>query len=369
LVKSADRDLVERAVVLGERGRRSAPPNPWVGCVIARDGEIVGEGFHERPGAPHAEVEALRAAGERARGATALVTLEPCAHHGRTPPCADALLKAGVTRVVVPLTDPDPQVSGRGIAALEAGGVAVDIGPGADAAERSLRPYLHQRRTGRAYALLKIATSIDGRIAAADGSSRWITGPEARADAHRLRAESQAVVVGAGTALADQPALTARDVQPPAERQPLRVLLDARGRVPADGPLFDVTLAPTLVVTTEAAAPAAVDAWRAAGAKVETVAAAEGAVGVDLAATFELLGRVDVVQALVEGGGTVHGALIRAGLADGLVAYMAPVVLGECARPLAGGPGPERLSDAPRFRVVSATPIGGDVRIEMTPEP
>ncbi|MGH9026374.1 MAG: bifunctional diaminohydroxyphosphoribosylaminopyrimidine deaminase/5-amino-6-(5-phosphoribosylamino)uracil reductase RibD, partial [Acidimicrobiia bacterium] len=246
MVDGADRDFVELAVALGERGRRTAPPNPWVGCVIVDGGEVVGAGFHHRPGAAHAEVAALRAAGGRSRGSTAFVTLEPCAHHGRTPPCAEALVAAGVARVVVAVRDPDPRVSGRGIRALEEAGVAVDVGPGADAAARSLRSYLHHRRTGRAFALVKVATSLDGRTAAADGSSQWITGPEARADGHRLRAESQAVIVGAGTALADRPALTARDVTPAVERQPLRVLLDARGRVPAEGPMFDVTRAPTL---------------------------------------------------------------------------------------------------------------------------
>jgi diaminohydroxyphosphoribosylaminopyrimidine deaminase/5-amino-6-(5-phosphoribosylamino)uracil reductase len=363
LVKNADRDFVGRAAALGERGRRTAPPNPWVGCVLVRDGEVVGEGFHERPGGPHAEVVALRAAGERSRGATAYVTLEPCAHHGRTPPCADGLVAAGVARVVVALRDPDPRVSGRGIAVLEAAGVAVEVGPGEEIAARSLRPYLHQRRTGRAFALLKVATSLDGRTAAADGSSQWITGPEARADAHRLRAESQAVVVGAGTALADGPSLTARDVRPPAERQPLRVLLDARGRVPADGPLFDITLAPTLVVTTDAADSVVLDAWCAAGAKVEVVAPAEG--GVDLAATLELLARHGVVQALVEGGGTLHGALVREQLADGLVAYLAPIVLGDGARPLAAGLAPA-LTDAPRFHLESTTAVGDDLRLDLT---
>jgi diaminohydroxyphosphoribosylaminopyrimidine deaminase/5-amino-6-(5-phosphoribosylamino)uracil reductase len=366
LVENADRDLVERAAELGERGRRTAPPNPWVGCVLVRDGAIVGEGSHERPGGPHAEVVALRAAGARSRGATAYVTLEPCAHHGRTAPCADALVAGGVARVVVALCDPDPRVSGRGIAALEAAGVPVEVGLGEEIAAASLRPYLHQRRTGRAFALLKVATSLDGRVAAADGSSRWITGPDARADGHRLRAESQAVVVGAGTALADGPSLTARDVSPQAERQPLRVLLDARGRVPADGPLFDTALAPTLVVTTDAVDPIVFDAWCGAGAKVEVVAPAEG--GVDLTATLELLARHDVVQALVEGGGTLHGAFLREQLADGLVAYVAPIVLGDRARPFAAHLDPA-LTEAPRFHLQSATPVGDDLRLDLTPAP
>jgi diaminohydroxyphosphoribosylaminopyrimidine deaminase/5-amino-6-(5-phosphoribosylamino)uracil reductase len=366
-VNATDSELIARAVRLGERGRRSAPPNPWVGCVIVDDrGAIAGTGYHDRPGTPHAEAHALEAAGERARGATAYVTLEPCTHHGRTPPCADALVAAGVRRVVAALEDPDPRVRGLGLARLRAAGVDVELGAGAADARRSLAPYLHHRRTGRAWSLLKTAMSVDAKTAAADGASRWITGPAARADAHRLRAEAQAVVVGAGTALADNPALTARDVDPPVERQPLRVVLDARGRVRATGPLFDPALAPTLVVTTEAAPAAAVDAWRSAGAKVETVAPAPE--GVDLAATLELLGRRDVLVALVEGGAEVHGALLAAGLADRLVAYVAPTMLGPDARPAFARPAPATLADAARWRLLSATPLGDDVRLEYEPE-
>jgi diaminohydroxyphosphoribosylaminopyrimidine deaminase / 5-amino-6-(5-phosphoribosylamino)uracil reductase len=358
-----DRERVRRAVELGEQGRRSAPPNPWVGCVVVdAHGEIAGTGFHDGPGLPHAEVAALAAAGERARGGTAYVTLEPCVHHGRTPPCVDALVTARVARVVVAIEDPDPRVAGRGLDHLRTAGLDVVVGPGADEATRSLAPYLHHRRTGRAWCVLKTAMSIDGRSASADGSSRWITGPAARADAHGLRAESQAVVVGAGTALADHPSLTARDVDPPVERQPLRVLLDSRGRVTPDGPLFDPAVAPTLVVTTEAASPRAVDAWRAAGAKVETVPPAPG--GVDLEATLDLLGRQDVLQAMVEGGASLHGALLENGLVDRVVAYVAPKVLGPSALPAFPAPEPDTLADVHSWRLVSAIPLGDDVRLD-----
>src|SRR5436190_7060794 len=262
-------ELMARAVAVGEQGRRSAPPNPWVGAVVAVDGRIVGEGFHEHPGAPHAEVRALAVAGDAARGATVVVTLEPCSHHGRTPPCADALIGAGVRRVVVALEDPDPLVHGRGIQRLRDAGIDVVVGVGADVARSSLAPYLHHRSTGRAFCLAKVATTLDGRIAAADGTSQWITGEAAREDAHDLRAECQAIVVGSGTALADHPALTVRGV-PDAPITPLRVLLDGRGRVPAEGALFDPALGPTLVFTSERAPNERIDAWRAAGAKVET---------------------------------------------------------------------------------------------------
>jgi diaminohydroxyphosphoribosylaminopyrimidine deaminase/5-amino-6-(5-phosphoribosylamino)uracil reductase len=362
-----DATAMARAIALGERGRRTAAPNPWVGCVLVRDGEVVGEGFHRIAGEPHAEPHALRAAGERARGATAYVTLEPCSHHGRTPPCADALLAAGVRRVVVALEDPDERVAGRGIGRLSAAGVAVEVGLAATEARRSLAPYLHQRRTGRAYCVLKAAGSIDGRTAAADGSSRWITGPAARADAHALRADSQAVVVGAGTALADRPSLTARDLPDPPARQPLRVLLDARGRVPATGPLFEPELAPTLVITTEAANGAAVAAWRDAGADVALAPPSPNGQGVDLAAALMLLGQRGVLQAMVEGGASIHGGLVAAGLADKLVLYVGGCLLGERGRALVGWPGPDSIETARRWRLVDARALDGDARLEYEP--
>ena len=356
---------MERARQLGESARRVAPPNPWVGCVIVRDGEIVGEGSTQAPGHAHAEVAALTAAGDRARGATAYVTLEPCSHHGRTPPCADALVAAGVARVVVGITDPDERVSGAGVARLHSAGVAVEAGVAADGITRDLAPYLHHRRTGRAFCVVKTATTLDGRSAAADGTSQWITGPAARADAHALRAESQAVVVGAGTAIRDLPSLTARNVEPPVAQQPLRVLLDARGRVAAVGPLFDAELAPTLVITTEGAAPDTVDDWRHAGAKVEVVDAAPG--GVDLGQVLTLLGRYGVLQAMVEGGATLHGALLDAQLVDRVVAYVAPALLGPEGAPALPLAGVMTLADARRFTVTSVAQLADDVRLDLEP--
>jgi diaminohydroxyphosphoribosylaminopyrimidine deaminase / 5-amino-6-(5-phosphoribosylamino)uracil reductase len=365
----SDQAAMAEAVALGERGRLTAAPNPWVGCVVVGPGgEVVGRGFHRRAGEPHAEVHALREAGDRARGATAYVTLEPCAHQGRTPPCAPALLDAGVSRVVVAVLDPDERVAGRGVEILRAAGVTIDVGVAADEAARSLAPYLHHRRTARPLCLLKTAASLDGRTAAADGTSQWITGPEARADAHRLRAESGAVVVGAGTALADQPTLTFRGLAfedglvPP---QPLRVLLDAAGRVPAIGPLFDTALAPTLVLTTAAADPDSRREWEEAGAEVEEVAAAR--VGVDVAAALGVLGRRGILLAMVEGGATLHGALVRAGLADRIVVYTGGVVLGDEGAPLFRGPGPTTLGEASRWRLTAVRRLGGDARLDWTP--
>jgi diaminohydroxyphosphoribosylaminopyrimidine deaminase/5-amino-6-(5-phosphoribosylamino)uracil reductase len=357
-------ELMARAIALGERGRRSAPPNPWVGCVLAADGVVVGEGFHERPGEAHAEVVALRVAGDRARGATVYTTLEPCAHTHRTGPCADALIEAGVARVVAAVEDPDPQVRGKGFDALRAAQVDVVVGVGELDTRRSLAPYLHHRRTGRAFCLAKVAMSLDGRIAAADGSSRWITADATRQDAHELRADAQAIVVGSGTALTDEPALSVRDVEPAPREAPLRVVLDARGRVPARGPLFDPAIAPTLVLTSDHAHADAVDAWRSAGAKVEVLPAATSGGGLDLAEVLSLLGAHEVIEAMFEGGARVHGALISAGLVDHLVTYVAPSLLGTDGLPAFDWAGPATLAHAPRLEVDGVERIGSDLRID-----
>jgi diaminohydroxyphosphoribosylaminopyrimidine deaminase/5-amino-6-(5-phosphoribosylamino)uracil reductase len=366
---SMDRAYMDRARARGETARRRTAPNPWVGALVVRDGEIVGHAATQPPGGAHAEIEALREAGDRARGATVYTTLEPCSHHGRTGPCVVALAEAGITRVVVALEDPDTNVSGRGIAQLRDLGVRVDVGVGADAAARSLAPYLVHRRLGRAFTVVKTAMSLDGRIAARDGSSQWITGAASRADAHRLRADSQAIVIGAGTALADRPRLTVRDADGPVHAQPLRVLLDATGRVPAEGALFDPELAPTLVVTTDAVAGDAQRAWLAAGAKVLTVPPAATGDGVDLAATLEVLAGLGVLQALVEGGAALSGSLVEAGLADRLVTYVAPTVLGRDGRPALDLAGPARIADAARWRLVDIARVGTDVRLDYEPPP
>jgi len=340
-----------------------------VGAVLVRDGEVVGSGWHRQVGGPHAEVEALRAAGDRgdhARGATLYVTLEPCSHHGRTPPCVDALVEAGVARVVVALQDPDHHVAGQGIASLREHGITVDVGIEAEPAARLLAPYLVHRALGRSFVVLKTATSLDGRSAARDGSSRWITGPSARADVHELRADSQAVIVGAGTALADRPSLTARDTRASVERQPLRVVLDAQGRVPAEGPLFDASLAPTLVITTTAAPEEATSAWLAAGAKVQTVAASATGTGVDLMSALELLAGLGVLQALVEGGGRLAGAFFEAGLVDRLVTYVAPTILGRDGHLAFDVAGPATIADAPRLQLVDVARVGDDVRLDYS---
>jgi len=360
----SERELqaMDRALALGAGVRRSTAPNPWVGCVIiSPTGDIVGEGATAPPGGPHAEVVACNAAGPLARGATAVVTLEPCAHHGRTAPCVDALTDAGVARVVVGIEDPDDHVAGRGVVALRERGITVVAGAREHEVARDLAPYIHQRRTGRSYVVAKAATSIDGRVAAADGSSQWITGPAARADGHRLRAESQAVMIGAGTAIADAPTLTPRDVEGPLGPVPIRVVLDSRGRVPAQGPLFDTSIADTLVITTDVAPSSAIDAWRAAGAKVEIVSAA--AEGVDCIEVLELLSSRGVLQVLVEGGAALQGSLWQAGLIDEFVIYVSGTVLGVGGRPLLDMAGPTAIGDAARLQLLDVAEFDRDVRI------
>jgi diaminohydroxyphosphoribosylaminopyrimidine deaminase/5-amino-6-(5-phosphoribosylamino)uracil reductase len=319
-----------RAVELAAGVRPTTAPNPWVGCVIVTRAGQVAEGATRPPGGPHAEAVALAAA-ERAgldvTGATAYVTLEPCSHHGRTPPCADALVAAGVARVVVGLVDPDPAVAGRGIARLRDAGVAVTTGVAAAVVAEQLAPYITHRTTGRPHVVLKLAASLDGRTAAPDGTSRWITGDAARADAHRLRAESDAVLVGAGTVRADDPALTVRHV---AGRDPLRVVL---GRAPE-------------------------------GARVHPCLERQG----DPGRVLDELGARGVLQVLVEGGATVAGAFHRAGLVDAYVLYLAPLLFGGDDAPgLFSGPGADTMSAVWRGHITRVTPLGDDIRVDLRP--
>ena len=319
-----------RAVELAAAVRTSTSPNPWVGCVIvAADGRIA-EGATQPPGGPHAEAAALAAArttGIDPSGATAYVTLEPCSHHGRTPPCADALIDAGVARVVVAVTDPDPHVSGGGVERLRAAAIDVTTGVLADAVTDQLAPYLTHRRTGRPHVVLKLAASLDARTAAPDGTSRWITGDAARADAHRLRAESDAILVGAGTVRADDPSLTVRHVPGP---DPLRVVL---GRAPE-------------------------------GAKVHPCLEVDG----DLGPILDDLGSRDVLQVLVEGGAGVAGAFHRAGLVDAYVLYLAPALFGGDDAPgLFSGAGAATMSDVWRGRITRVAHLGDDIRVDLQP--
>jgi diaminohydroxyphosphoribosylaminopyrimidine deaminase/5-amino-6-(5-phosphoribosylamino)uracil reductase len=353
-VDAADRALLERCLELAERGARTAAPNPMVGCVLARDGSIIGEGWHERPGEPHAEINALRAAGD-ARGATAYVSLEPCAHHGRTPPCADALIEAGVTRVVVAAGDPDPRTNGQGLSRLAAASVEVEVAaPDLDLARRARlqnAPFRTLVRYGRPHVTYKAAVSLDGRTATASGESRWISSPESRRLVHEWRARSAAVAVGVGTAIADDPMLTARDCDPPAERQPVRVVFDRQGRLPLDSALVTSATDVPLVVVTEPGAPGG-DALRRAGADVIEA--------VEPAAALAELGRRELSSLLVEGGATLAGALLADELIDRLALFVAPIVFGEGGPGIVAGWTAPGLDDARRAVLVTDRHLGPD---------
>ncbi|HEX9123952.1 MAG TPA: bifunctional diaminohydroxyphosphoribosylaminopyrimidine deaminase/5-amino-6-(5-phosphoribosylamino)uracil reductase RibD [Actinomycetota bacterium] len=356
-----DRAYVERALGLAERGRGMTSPNPMVGAVVVVDGRIVGEGHHEGPGLPHAEVVALREAGERARGATLYTTLEPCNHFGRTPPCTQAILEAGVTCVVAAMGDPNPIVNGRGFIALADGGVEVRSGILAEVAERQNEAYVKHVRTGLPFVTWKMAASLDGKVAARDGSSRWITGEAARRDVHRLRGWSDAIVVGAGTALADDPSLTVRD-QEYRGRPPLRVLVDARGRVPETGDLFDEQ-APTLVATTEQAPRERREAWRSRGAEVVEYEPDDGLV--PIGTLVRDLGKRDVQGVLLEGGPTLAWGAVEEGVVDKVVVYLAPKLIGGADAPtVLGGRGFAPIAAALDLRVSSFDALGADLKVE-----
>lgn len=353
-----------RALQLAARGKTSTHPNPRVGCVIVQGDEVVGEGWHQKAGEPHAEVHALREAGARAQGATAYVTLEPCSHHGRTPPCAEALLKAGIGRVVAAMQDPNPLVSGRGLQRLRDQGIAVECGLCESEARALNQGFVSRMTRKRPWLTLKIAASLDGRTAMASGESRWISGPESLVDVHRLRAEAGAVLVGAGTALADDPELGVRDWLPPTGtplRPPDRIVIDGQARVPATARVWREDGARRFWITGEDG-PAEVPAG------VEGLRTGRGAKGkLDLPAVLKALAARDVNEVLVEAGPRLAGALLQQGMVDELLLYLAPVLLGDAARPLAFLPGLDRLSDRLQFRVEDVQPIGADLRLRLRP--
>jgi diaminohydroxyphosphoribosylaminopyrimidine deaminase / 5-amino-6-(5-phosphoribosylamino)uracil reductase len=357
-----DREYMLRALELAERGAGLASPNPVVGAVVATAGQIVGEGWHEGPGTAHAEVVALRAAGDRARGATLFTTLEPCVHHGRTPPCTEAIVEAGVTRVVAAARDPNPMVDGRGFARLQTRGIAVGEGLLADRAERQIEAFAKHVRTGLPFVVLKLAATLDGKVAARDGSSRWITGESARNEVHRMRARADAIMVGAGTALADDPSLTVR-LAGRRGRDPLRVLVDAGGRVPATGRLFQGE-APTLVATTDRAPAHRREQWGASGAEVWVLPeASAGAVA--LGELMTGLGKRDRQMVMLEGGPTLAWSAVRDGFVDQLVLFLAPVLVGGSAAPgILGGEGIAPIGEALEVEIVAVDRVGKDVRVE-----
>jgi diaminohydroxyphosphoribosylaminopyrimidine deaminase/5-amino-6-(5-phosphoribosylamino)uracil reductase len=352
----ADNEFMARALRLAERGLFTTTPNPRVGAVVVRGDEIVGEGFHERAGEAHAEVNALRAAGARAEGATVYVTLEPCVHHGRTPPCVDALLAAKVKRVVVAMGDPNPKVSGRGFAALRAAGVEVDSDLLEDEARELNVGFVSRMTRGRPWVRLKVAATLDARTALANGESQWITGEAARRDGHRWRARACAILTGIGTVRDDDPRLTVRDVETP--RQPLRVLVDSRLEVPLTARLLD---GGNLLVAAAIEDRAKAAALQDRGAEVVVLPNASGKV--ELEDLVRELGRRALNEIHVEAGFKLNGSLVAAGVVDELLVYIAPKVLGDSARGMFNLPGVERLADARRLRLTDVTRIGEDVRL------
>lgn len=358
---AADHEHMAHALRLAWQGLNTTTPNPRVGCVVVRDGKVVGAGWHERAGLPHAEIHALRQAGEAARGATVYVTLEPCSHYGRTPPCAGALIDAGVGRVIAAMRDPNPQVSGNGLAMLELAGIPSAVGLLENEA-RELNPGFVSRMTrGRPWLRLKVAASLDGRTALGNGVSKWITGPAARRDAHRWRARSCAMLTGIGTVLADDPALTVRDV--PGERQPLRVVLDSGLNMPPGANML--TGGGAVLIATLSDDESRIRPLRQAGAEVLVLPGRGGRVDID--ALLAELGRRGCNEVTAEAGRVLNGALIDAGVVDEMVIYLAPMLLGDKARGMFGLAEVEAMSRRRDLEIKDVCMVGRDVRILARP--
>ena len=350
-----DRTHMARALELAELGLYTTTRNPRVGCVLVRDGVVVGEGWHRGAGEPHAEALALREAGERARGATAYVTLEPCAHHGRTPPCSRALVDAGVARVVAAMGDPNPLVAGKGFAELRAAGIDVASGLMEHDAHELNVGFVSRMTRARPWVRMKIAASLDGRTALLNGRSQWITGPEARRDGHRWRARACAVLTGIGTVKDDDPELSVREVETP--RQPVRVVVDSRVETPPSARV----VGPGTLIAAAVADPEREAALRARGAEVIALPNASGKV--DLAALLRELARREMNEVHVEAGFKLNGSLLAERLVDELVVYLAPHILGEASRGMFNLPGLEDLAGRRELDVTEVRSVGNDIRI------
>ncbi len=355
-----DHAFMARALRLAERARFTAKPNPMVGCVLVRDGEIVGEGWHRRAGGPHAEVEALRAAGGNARGATAYVTLEPCAHVGRTGPCADALVEAGVAKVIAAMRDPFPQVDGAGFERLRAAGVEVASGLMEGQARALNRAFFSRIERGRPWLRVKLGVSLDGRTALANGESKWITSPEAREDVHRWRARCGALLTGAGTVLADDPHLTVRLPEGEDFIAPLRVVLDPGLATVARGNVREGDVPTLYFHSPDAKPPRDIVLQRHPVPMQRNM--------LDLPAVLAELARREINEVQVETGATLAGAFLHAGLVDELLAYVAPVLLGDAARPMFDGLGIPSMADAFKLRTLDVRHVGPDIRLLLAPE-
>ncbi|WP_326527470.1 bifunctional diaminohydroxyphosphoribosylaminopyrimidine deaminase/5-amino-6-(5-phosphoribosylamino)uracil reductase RibD [Dokdonella sp.] len=351
---------MSRAIELAERGLFTTTPNPRVGCVIVRDGGVVGEGWHVRAGEPHAEVHALNMAGDAARGATAYVTLEPCAHHGRTPPCAKALVKAGVARVVAAMEDPNPLVAGRGLDILRAAGIEVTTGVQETPARELNIGFISRMSRGRPWLRLKAAATLDGKTALDNGVSQWITGDDARRDAHRWRARSCAVLTGIGTVRDDDPQLNVRAI--PTERQPMRIVVDSRLDTPLNAKLLD---GGPVLIAAAVDNPERIAALQRRGADVVILPDAGGKV--DLSALLLELGRRGINEVLAESGFKLNGSLLREGCVDELILYLAPALVGDAARGLFNLPSLSSLDDKRQLSFHDVRQVGRDLRIIARP--
>ena len=358
-----DHRHMAQALRLAERGLFTTDPNPRVGCVLVRDGEVIGEGWHERTGEAHAEINALQAAGDRAAAATVYVTLEPCCHQGRTPPCTNALIKAGVARVVVAMQDPNPLVAGNGLQVLQQAGIETAAGVMAHEAEKLNPGFVMRMQQGRPWVRCKLAMSLDGRTAMANGESNWISGEQARHDVHALRARSSAIMTSINTVLADAPSLTVRLGETGGEyKTPLRVVLDSRLRMPADARLLGLP-GETLIIT-GVSDPSRLAHLQQDGVSIKTLPLVQGRL--DLVAVLQYLGEMEMNEVHLEAGATLCGALLEAGLVDELVIYMAPQLMGDAARGLFVLPGLEHMQDRIRLSITDIRAIGDDWRINAT---
>lgn len=354
-----------RALQLARRGLNTTSPNPRVGCVLVKNGRVIGEGWHERTGGPHAEINALHSSDDDPAGSTCYVTLEPCAHTGRTPPCSRALIEAGVSRVIAAMTDPNPAVAGEGLRQLQAAGIETTAGVLETEAEALNAGFCKRMRQGLPWVRAKLAISLDGRTALASGESRWITGDAARRDVHRLRARSCAMLTGIGTLLADDPQLTVRDGDNPVERQPLRVILDSRLQMSAQAAVFEQP-GRTLILTGPTAGREDVTRLERVGAEVIVLTGQTADKRLHEALQL-LAGRYEINEVMVEAGPRLNGSLLRAGLVDELIVYMAPLLLGHEARPLFELAGIEGMNQRLPLDLQEVRRVGRDVRLTYRP--
>lgn len=354
-------EFMQEAILIALKARYIAPPNPWVGCVVVKNNQIIGTGYTQQPGHFHAEMCALQEAQGHARGAVMYVSLEPCSHFGRTPPCTNAIIQSGIAEIFIAQLDPDTRVQGKGVSLLKEAGIKVHLGLCEQEAKNNLLPYLYQRTTGMPYTVLKSAISMDGKIATKEGTSQWITSEQAREDAHLLRADSQAIVIGSGTAIKDTPRLTVRHKDILLPKQPLRVILDTSGRLKPSGFLFDTAEAPTLIMTSEKCPSATRKQWTDAG--VESVVVPHSNSRIDLLEAWKILGKRGILQALVEGGSNLQSELLKTDLVNRLILYVGPLLLGSEGIPLFNGQ-ITNLSLAPRFTLQFVKQLENDIRLD-----